>query len=79
MKKIMIRFLPNFGMTIIVFATLKHSPFAAKAVNGTYYSEKNWLDKRTNINIHLENYLLAVTFIYKQTNKFLCSYNPSLA
>jgi hypothetical protein len=72
MKKIMIRFLPTFGMTIIAF----HTHFA----NGISYSEENWLDKIIlNINIHLANYLSAVTFIYKQTNKFLCFYNPSLA
>jgi hypothetical protein len=64
----MIHFLPNVGMIIIVFATLKHTHFA----NGTSYSEENWLDKITNINIHLANYLLGLstnnlieyTFIY---------------
>jgi hypothetical protein len=48
MKKIMIRFLPNVGMTIIAF----HTHFA----NGISYSEKNWQDK-LNINLHLANYL----------------------
>ena len=63
MKKIRIHFLQNFGMIIIVFATLKHTHFAAKDVNGTYYSEKNCLDKIIlNIN-KLTNYLLALIFI----------------
>jgi hypothetical protein len=61
MKKIMTHFLLNFGMTIIVI----HSHFQ----NGTSCSGKNWQDKIPNINIHLENYLLAQTFIYNLTNK----------
>jgi hypothetical protein len=70
MKKIMTHFSLNFGMIIIVI----HSHFAAKAVNGISYLEKNWPDKLTNINLHLANYLSALIFIYNLTNKFLRFY-----
>jgi hypothetical protein len=66
MKKIMTHFLLNFGMTIIVI----HSHFQ----NGISYSEKNWQDKISNINLHLENYLLVLIFIYNLTNKVIFSH-----